>query len=81
LFPRRKLVCFRGLLRGWWRLCAGGDGSDIAEVQGWFGAELGVAAMAVRTALVQLSIKGAPPTEVMTTNITRFIMDTLEEIG
>src|SRR5262249_31588551 len=36
---------------------------------------LGVAAMAVQNALVQISIKGAPPTAVMTTNITRFMMD------
>ena len=39
------------------------------------GAQLGVAAMAVQAALVQLSLKGAPSTTVMTTNITRFIMD------
>ena len=31
--------------------------------------------MAVQTALVQLALKGAPATAVMTTNITRFIMD------
>jgi uncharacterized membrane protein YoaK (UPF0700 family) len=36
---------------------------------------LGVAAMAVQNALVQLSLRGAPPTAVMTTNITRFTMD------
>jgi len=39
------------------------------------GCQLGVAAMAVQTALVQLALKGAPSTAVMTTNITRFIMD------
>jgi len=39
------------------------------------GSQLGVAAMAVQTALVQLSLKGAPSTAVMTTNVTRFIMD------
>jgi len=39
------------------------------------GGQLGVAAMAVQTALVQLALKGAPSTAVMTTNITRFIMD------
>ena len=39
------------------------------------GCQLGVAAMAVQTALVQLALKGAPATAVMTTNITRFIMD------
>jgi len=39
------------------------------------GCQLGVAAMAVQSALVQLALKGAPATAVMTTNITRFIMD------
>jgi uncharacterized membrane protein YoaK (UPF0700 family) len=33
---------------------------------------LGVSAMAVQNALVQISLKGAPSTAVMTTNITRF---------
>jgi uncharacterized membrane protein YoaK (UPF0700 family) len=36
---------------------------------------LGVAAMAVQNALVQISLEGAPATAVMTTNITRFMMD------
>jgi uncharacterized membrane protein YoaK (UPF0700 family) len=36
---------------------------------------LGVAAMAVQNALVQLSLRGAPATAVMTTNLTRFTMD------
>src|SRR5258707_10248123 len=36
---------------------------------------LGVSAMAVQNALVQISLKGAPSTAVMTTNITRFILD------
>jgi uncharacterized membrane protein YoaK (UPF0700 family) len=36
---------------------------------------LGVSAMAVQNALVQISLKGAPSTAVMTTNITRFVMD------
>src|SRR5713226_6958726 len=36
---------------------------------------LGVSAMAVQNALVQVSLKGAPSTAVMTTNITRFTMD------
>ena len=31
--------------------------------------------MALQAALVQLALKGAPATAVMTTNITRFIMD------
>ena len=36
---------------------------------------LGVAAMAVQNALAQISLQGAPTTAVMTTNITRFVMD------
>ncbi len=36
---------------------------------------LGVSAMAVQNALVQLSLKGAPATAMMTTNITRFVLD------
>jgi uncharacterized membrane protein YoaK (UPF0700 family) len=36
---------------------------------------LGVSAMAIQNALVQVSLKGAPSTAVMTTNITRFAMD------
>lgn len=35
----------------------------------------GVSAMAVQNAMVQTSIKGAPSTAVMTTNITRFTID------
>ena len=36
---------------------------------------LGVAAMAVQNALVQISLTGAPSTAVMTSNVTRFMMD------
>jgi|SRR5262245_6062985 len=36
---------------------------------------LGVSAMAVQSALVQISLNWAPSTVVMTTNITRFMMD------
>lgn len=39
------------------------------------GGMLGVSAMAVQNALVQVSLKGAPGTAVMTTNIARFTMD------
>ena len=38
-------------------------------------AMLGVSAMAVQNTLVQISLRGAPSTAVMTTNITRFTMD------
>jgi uncharacterized membrane protein YoaK (UPF0700 family) len=39
------------------------------------GGMLGVSAMAVQNALVQISLSGAPSTAVMTTNIVRFTMD------
>jgi uncharacterized membrane protein YoaK (UPF0700 family) len=39
------------------------------------GAMLGVSAMAVQNTLVQIALKGAPSTAVMTTNITRFTVD------
>ena len=42
---------------------------------------LGVSAMAVQNALVQISLKGAPSTAVMTTNITRFMMDVGDMLG
>jgi len=45
--------------------------APLATIAGMFG----VAAMAVQNALVQFSLKGTPPTAVMTTNITRFTMD------
>ena len=35
---------------------------------------IGVAAMAVQTALVQVSLKGTPSTGVMTTNVTHFVV-------
>jgi uncharacterized membrane protein YoaK (UPF0700 family) len=40
-----------------------------------FAGQLSVAAMAVQNALVQLSLHGSPTTAVMTTNLTRFVMD------
>ena len=39
---------------------------------------LGVSAMAVQNALVRISLKGAPSTAVMTTNVTIFTMDVTE---
>ena len=44
--------------------------SALAVVTGM----LGVAAMAVQTALVQISLKGEPSTGVMTTNVTHFVV-------
>jgi uncharacterized membrane protein YoaK (UPF0700 family) len=64
------------LLAGFWILCIGGGphidpNATIAVVAGM----LGVSAMAVQNALVQVSLKGAPSTAVVTTNVTRFTMD------
>ena len=47
----------------------------IATAVTTIGGMLGVSAMAVQNALVQVSLKGAPGTAVMTTNIARFTMD------
>jgi uncharacterized membrane protein YoaK (UPF0700 family) len=48
---------------------------DLSTAAATVGGMLGVSAMAVQNALVQASLKGAPGTAVMTTNITRFTMD------
>ena len=42
--------------------------------------QLSVAAMAVQNALVELSLRGSPTTAVITTNLTRFIMDAGEAL-
>src|SRR6476660_6503798 len=69
------------LLAGFLVLCAS-DGASVdphatrAILAGMFG----VSAMAVQNALVQISLKGMPSTAVMTTNITRFMMDIGEVI-
>ena len=64
------------LLAGFLVLCVSAGprlnpNSAIAIVAGM----LGVAAMAVQNALSQISLTGAPSTAVMTTNVTRFMMD------
>lgn len=48
---------------------------DPDAASGVLAGMLGVSAMAVQNALVQISVRGAPTTAVMTTNITRFTMD------
>ncbi|HTF46722.1 MAG TPA: DUF1275 family protein [Pseudonocardia sp.] len=48
---------------------------DPDGLNGVLAGMLGVSAMAVQNALVQLSVREAPSTAVMTTNITRFTMD------
>ena len=48
-----------------------GPNATIVIVAGMFG----VSAMATQNALVQISLKGEPPTAVMTSNLTRFAAD------
>ncbi|WP_354082007.1 YoaK family protein [Bradyrhizobium sp. S3.3.6] len=64
------------LLSGMLLLCvtAGAERDPNARIMITAGM-LGVAAMAVQNALVQISLRGAAPTAVMTSNITRFAMD------
>jgi uncharacterized membrane protein YoaK (UPF0700 family) len=54
---------------------AAGAGLDPAAPSAVVAGMLGVAAMAVQNALVQISLVGAPATAVMTTDITTFMMD------
>jgi uncharacterized membrane protein YoaK (UPF0700 family) len=64
------------LLAGFLALAvAGGSHPDPNATSAIGAGMLGVAAMAVQNALVQLSLRGAPPTAVMTSNLTRFVMD------
>jgi uncharacterized membrane protein YoaK (UPF0700 family) len=64
------------LLGGFLALCAAaGPHVDPDAPLAILGGMLGVSAMAVQNALVQIALKGAPSTAVMTTNITRFMMD------
>jgi uncharacterized membrane protein YoaK (UPF0700 family) len=64
------------LLAGFLVLCvAAGPRSNPNAASMVVAGMLGVAAMAVQNALVQISLIGAPSTAVMTTNITVFTMD------
>jgi uncharacterized membrane protein YoaK (UPF0700 family) len=55
-----------------------GSPADPSAAVMIFAAMLGVSAMAVQNVLVQVSLKEAPSTAVMTTNLTRFIADLVE---
>lgn len=64
------------LLAGFFLLCVDAGAPIAPDGAGAIVAGmLGVAAMAVQNALVQVSLRGAPATAVMTSNITRFVMD------
>jgi uncharacterized membrane protein YoaK (UPF0700 family) len=64
------------LLAGFLALCVAiGPRSDPNAANMVVAGMLGVSAMAVQNALVQIALHGAPSTAVMTTNITRLTMD------
>jgi uncharacterized membrane protein YoaK (UPF0700 family) len=64
------------LLSGFLAICIGvGSAADPNAASMVAAAMLGVSAMAVQNALVQISLEDAPTTAVMTTNLTRFVMD------
>jgi uncharacterized membrane protein YoaK (UPF0700 family) len=64
------------LLTGFLLVCAAaGPHIDPDAPNAVAGSMLGVSAMAVQNALVQISIKGAPATAVMTSNATHFALD------
>ena len=64
------------LLAGFLVLCVtAGPRIDPNATNAILAGMLGVSAMAVQNALVQISLKGAPSTAVMTSNVTRFAMD------
>jgi uncharacterized membrane protein YoaK (UPF0700 family) len=64
------------LLAGFLALCvAAGPRIDPNATNAILAGMLGVSAMAVQNALVQISLKGAPSTAVMTSNVTRFAID------
>src|SRR5437868_868607 len=76
---RPLLVLQLLLLAGFFALCVSSGASvDPHATKAIFAGMLGVSAMAVQNALVQISLKGAPSTAVMTTNITRVMMDIVE---
>jgi uncharacterized membrane protein YoaK (UPF0700 family) len=63
------------LLAGFFVLCvAAGPQVDPSGTVGIIAGMLGVSAMAVQNALVQISLKGAPSTAAMTSNVTLFAM-------
>ena len=64
------------LLTGSLALCVGGGSRpDLNAANAIVAGMLGVSAMAVQNAVVQISFKESPSTCVMTTNTTRFVLD------
>jgi uncharacterized membrane protein YoaK (UPF0700 family) len=64
------------LLVGFLALCVrGGSRLDLHAANATIAGMLGISAMAVQNALVQIALKESPSTAVMTTNTTRFVID------
>jgi uncharacterized membrane protein YoaK (UPF0700 family) len=64
------------LLAGFLALCvAGGSRLDPNAANATVAGMLGISAMAVQNAVVQMALKESPSTCVMTTNTTRFVID------
>lgn len=67
------------LLGGFLGLCvAAGPRIDLDAPTAILAGMLGVSAIAVQNALVQISLTGAPSTTVMTTNLARFMIDIVD---
>src|SRR5258706_4289129 len=67
------------LLAGFFAISvAAGPHIDTTATNAILAGMIGVSAMAVQNALVQISLVGTPPTAVMTGNVTRFTMDVAE---
>ncbi len=73
----RPLLLVRYLfLAGFYALCvAAGPRIDANATNAILAGMLRVSAMAVRNALMRISLKGAPSAAVMTSNVTRFAID------
>jgi len=77
--PRPLLLLQFLLLAGFLAVSiAVGSPADPSAAVMIFAAMLGVSAMAVQNVLVQISLREAPSTAVMTTNLTRFVADLVE---
>jgi uncharacterized membrane protein YoaK (UPF0700 family) len=69
------------LLAGFFGICLfAGSHIDMNAAGGILAGMLGVSAMAVQNALVQVSLKGVPATTAMTANITRFTLDLVDAL-
>ena len=69
------------LLAGFLAACVARPLLDPDSAIAIIAAMLGVAAMAVQNALVHICLKGAPATAVMTSNVTRLMIDIVEMLA